>query len=162
MTLDAHIRRAVRLQRTWDKDPLNIDLGRKAMTAFRELPASGRHQVLAILYPNLPTGIKANRGPGPAHTAGPWFISRSENPDVYRGEEHWMIVDEPTHTCVADIETKLDAEANARLIAAAPELLEALQTIARGYGEGGKFTQEALQEIAGTAIAKADGKKAPA
>jgi len=60
----------------------------------------------------------------PAHTAGPWFISYSENPDVYRGQEHLMIVDEPTHTCVADIETKTEAEANACLIAAAPELLE--------------------------------------
>src|SRR4051794_20286269 len=24
------------------------------------------------------------------HTPGPWFVSRSENPDVYRGESHLM------------------------------------------------------------------------
>ena len=38
-----------------------------------------------------------------------------------------MIVDEPTYTCIADIETKPEADANARLIAAAPELLESLK-----------------------------------
>jgi len=65
-----------------------------------------------------------------AHTPGPWFVSRSENPDVYRGQSHLMIVDEATHTCVADVETKINAEANARLIAAAPDMFAALQIAA--------------------------------
>jgi hypothetical protein len=55
-------------------------------------------------------------------------------------------------------ETDDETQANARLIAAAPELLEALRLIARSDGfKDGTWVGE-LQEIARKAIAKAEGR----
>ena len=71
-----------------------------------------------------------------------------------------MIVDAPTHTCVADIETKTDAEANARLIAAAPELLTKLKALVNELAsafEAGSARAFVLDE-AKKAIAKAEGR----
>ncbi len=97
------------------------------------------------------------------HTQGPWFIQHWDNfPD------QTVISDETNTRCLAVID-KVDEqdEANARLIAAAPELLEALEkcleTMQWALSEGGNMTKYAcqdLQDIIKDAIAKATGGKA--
>jgi hypothetical protein len=65
-----------------------------------------------------------------AHTPGPWHVTMSENASVYGGEKHFAVMsDRETGggQIVADLETLKEAEANARLIAAAPEMLDALR-----------------------------------
>lgn len=67
------------------------------------------------------------------HTPGPWLWGYSENPAVYNGQEHLVILTHPELSCgliIADLETQFSEEeqlANAHLIAAAPDLLEALE-----------------------------------
>lgn len=68
------------------------------------------------------------------HTPGPWAISWSTFDD---GESHGIYADSgPCFSCVSygsflDIKTESEAEANAKLIAAAPELLEQLTELVR-------------------------------
>lgn len=95
------------------------------------------------------------------HTPGPWTIE----PDDW---DHDIVV-EATHDCQYHPVAKLDHNpscrtfeevvANARLIAAAPDLLEALKTVMEALiadlpqAEGGPTVQGAL-----AAIAKAEGR----
>lgn len=65
-----------------------------------------------------------------AFTEGPWFVTRSETPDVYKGQRHFAVVDQKTHTTIADIETTENGEANARLISKSTDLLEACKMMA--------------------------------
>src|SRR4051812_42332060 len=67
----------------------------------------------------------------PAHTAGPWNHSKMEldyescDCGLYR-----IWTEAPTHPDIADVfyrDSEEEAEANARLIAAAPDLLEACE-----------------------------------
>ena len=93
------------------------------------------------------------------HTPGPWRIDQSYTYRVLNAEE----------LNVADCDSarvpKLQAQANARLIAAAPELLEALQRIlAHEIRPGRKrrnhvdlFEFDTIRIIARAAIAKATG-----
>ena len=97
---------------------------------------------------------------GYKHTPAPWF-------EVKHFSE-WLISDgsclvattagSPAHLGLAH--AKRDA-ANARLIAAAPDMLEALQKISNGQEMTGDFTHAETvlryQEIARAAIAKATG-----
>ena len=66
----------------------------------------------------------------PAHTAGPWQYIKSQEDDVQNGSEHFSILtgESDDGWFIADLLNGLnqEAEANARLIAAAPDLLEAL------------------------------------
>ncbi len=68
-----------------------------------------------------------NTTPSLAHTPGAWHITHSEIEAVYCGERHLAIV--AGYSTIADLETVPEAEANARLIAAAPSLLETLRAI---------------------------------
>lgn len=97
------------------------------------------------------------------HTPAPWVAEwsiRGED-EVKRG---WHVFNENTvdvYGCVADcvggVEENGEAEANARLIAAAPELLEALvQVIGGGYLVDAHEGDDII-EIVNQAIAKARG-----
>ena len=89
------------------------------------------------------------------HTPAPWF-------EVKHFSE-WLISDgsrlvattagSPAHLGLAH--AKRDA-ANARLIAAAPELLEALEKLV-GYAQGGDLPSNKAIDVARAAIAKATG-----
>lgn len=65
------------------------------------------------------------------HTPGPWHICR-DNPVMVRDSDDTLIADCDNFQYTDDGEIQLpDCEANARLIAAAPDLLGALEKIAR-------------------------------
>lgn len=78
----------------------------------------------------------------PKFTPGPWTLFKGANSEtcLTSGETH--------------LETLVSGEANARLIAAAPELLEALNQIV--YGPHA-YNDIQMREIARKAIAKATG-----
>ena len=90
------------------------------------------------------------------HTPGPWEIE-----DHYHFSYRW--ISGPEHSqfaqvvwCMEDEDRSPSCEANAYLIAAAPDLLEALQNLLKVHeGEGG--TQNHAGDIARAAIAKAKG-----
>ena len=85
-----------------------------------------------------------------AHTPGPWTISGASTIKTLGGNK----------TYIASI-AKNDRPANARLIAAAPDLLEALKALQRqalqGNARGDEWMDEAL-ELTRAAIAKAEGR----
>ena len=86
-----------------------------------------------------------------SHTPGPWSAHAHESTDTYtihvagRSWESWA---------VAHVGDCTDDEANARLIAAAPDLLEALKNVIRGVPD----TWDGVIK-ARAAIAKAEGKE---
>jgi hypothetical protein len=86
------------------------------------------------------------------HSPGPWHYQQKS--DVYT-----HIVRADKHRFICQLSHHPEAEANARLIAAAPELLEALKSatfalalIAQADGN------ESYLEVAHAAIAKAEGR----
>ena len=91
------------------------------------------------------------------HTPGPWKLRRAEN-----SLEHDFILRVGPHTLAWSIpradrsNTRLKSEhiANAKLIAEAPELLKALETIAAGNTD-----PDEMVEIARVAVKKATGRK---
>ena len=88
------------------------------------------------------------------HTPGPWFVT----PDGFRVTDKpvWFDQDGSRHGETPNIVIFAETQANARLIAAAPELLEALVNLLRVHeGEGG--TKYHAGDIARAAIAKATG-----
>lgn len=118
--------------------------------------------------PNAPAVVKYD---GPKHTPGPWSVPHFAEPDVnctcgYVLCDHLMGAVATVH-CSGEGEDWAkhgdnpkfaEAVANARLIAAAPELLEALQLI-QGFGwklddspHGKEIERRAL-----AAISKAEG-----
>lgn len=82
------------------------------------------------------------------HTPGPWKYCRTSGFDygstIYR---------------IPGICTNVDTEADARLIAAAPELLAFIEEYVYAF-ENGMAGESYLLKIAKTAIAKATGEKA--
>ena len=93
-----------------------------------------------------------------AHTPGPWVTIRSgmrDNSAVATIEEKPPEMEEPNYWLVAQANTLRDEwEANARLIAAAPDLLEALEMLLEFPKTGPAIT------AARAAIAKATGSAA--
>ena len=95
------------------------------------------------------------------HTPGPWRVER-QNPSPTTGE--WMIAGtKPGYLAeVRDCGSR-DVQANARLIAAAPDLLAALQAlVAELDGPGKPYSSDSYApphfiETAKAAIAKATG-----
>ena len=84
------------------------------------------------------------------HTPGPWRTAR-QNPSPTTGE--WMIAGGlPGYLAEVRDCGSGDVAANARLIAAAPELLAACLEVAQGYTTRGS-------EMARAAIAKATGEQ---
>ena len=92
------------------------------------------------------------------HTPGPWHI------EGRRGDAYWLSAginahrDGPeTYVGLFDPEPE-NAEANARLIAAAPDLLEALKACVVDLDDSGQPSAGAALEAAANAIAKAEGR----
>ena len=103
-----------------------------------------------------PSSLKHN---GP-HDFGPWTYekghynreeARANSPGSITSKEGWYI---------ATIENAPHAEANARLIAAAPDMLAALQALlAWAETQPTRYAEDLLQIAAHNAIAKATGGK---
>jgi hypothetical protein len=96
------------------------------------------------------------------HTSGPWSVDGGEE---VRGERFVRVTARGGYVVARTKRNGIDdaAEANARLIAAAPELLEALKrmsAVALDLIErsGGAETEEPEFQRARAAIAKAEGK----
>ena len=99
---------------------------------------------------------------GYKHTPGPWSVKKHFS-EWLIGDGNYLIATtagSPAHLGRASAER--DA-ANACLLAAAPDLLEALQKISNGQEMTGDFTHAETvlryQEIARAAIAKATGEQ---
>lgn len=94
------------------------------------------------------------------HTPGPWKYGKN----LFAGTEFTVVQTDSFHLAhvfttagdpLSDGFALLPTEANARLITAAPELLEALRYVAENHHEGaGEFEDKVL-----AAIAKAEGKE---
>lgn len=87
-----------------------------------------------------------------AHTPGPWAVSGTDTVGTYVGGRY-------EYTCVAMVGPERRAaegerEANARLIAAAPDLLDALERLVANLDEG-DFISATRIEGARAAIGKA-------
>lgn len=93
------------------------------------------------------------------HTPGPWkLIDRGESFELARywigaGETDWR---GPSEIC--SVLTNKDTKANARLIAAAPEMLEALKAALGMSSPIDRYENAKLFELIEAAIAKAEGK----
>ena len=88
-----------------------------------------------------------------AHTKGPWGCKRSETGPwaIFGADGSWIAT-----TCKK--QWKDEDIANARLIAAAPELLDALVAIVNAWEHGAEFGSNEIGN-ARKAIAKAEGKQ---
>lgn len=97
------------------------------------------------------------------HNSGPWrFISRNvDNAANWASRIPFAIeVEYPFAVLpIADVCDQPNAEANARLIAAAPDLLEALKAFIFPYQEECRLTDRERQELGRAAIRKAEGEK---
>lgn len=83
------------------------------------------------------------------HTPGPWTVGYNDNQCVYSDYRQ-----------VASVQcNQKEWEANARLIAAAPELLEALKEVLAWASYGvPNARKEQMRKAVGGAIAKAEGR----
>lgn len=89
-------------------------------------------------------------------TPGPWFVSTANDENAYEmgvQSEH----DVKWHVCDICGGRDIDQQANAHLIAAAPELFEALNLMVTTHDEGGWPTATIM--IARAALAKSRGEK---
>lgn len=79
-----------------------------------------------------------------------------ERQDEDNGDIYWAIHDATTYGFIANVYSN---EKHARLIAAAPDLLEALKAIVRDHKSPGTFRMEAADlDAAWAAIAKTEGR----
>lgn len=109
------------------------------------------------------------------HTTGPWFVEQNEKTPIYvspvsRYEQiaicNVMVIDEDPEDDSGEWFNGDQTKANARLIAAAPELLEALEAVTKmaiagdeySYADWGKdYVEDPRVTNAKAAIAKARG-----
>ena len=99
------------------------------------------------------------------HTPGPWRVGNftTHGVGIFTGDLQTMIAD----TGGYDKQDRSEVEANARLIAAAPDLLEAAQAFTRwldtpaGETPASRKMLEAAAIHARAAIAKAEGREVP-
>lgn len=87
---------------------------------------------------------------GVTHTTGPWKATTSDG-------GYWWIERAEGHRAIGCLISWPESEANARLIAAAPDLLFALGALLDLH-EGGGETTSPTCAIARAAIAKAEGR----
>ncbi len=81
------------------------------------------------------------------HTPGPWTVS----------EDNWSQTTGDTYSILEESYEASERKANARLIAAAPELLEALKGVLVRLEHSGSWEGEDEKTAARAAIAKAEG-----
>jgi hypothetical protein len=95
------------------------------------------------------------------HTPGPWTARQNPEPESFLRHSFFIDGGEPQRAPVAEVRHYYDGEgrANARLIAAAPELLEALENIDANLTGKDCLAQRVEDSIrrARAAIAKARG-----
>ncbi len=90
------------------------------------------------------------------HTPGPW---KAWQRDADKGSNYWLIRTASEKTGLEDTLRGYCGEANARLIAAAPDLLEALEGLLECISETrGKDATKAVAKALAV-IAKAEGKQ---
>lgn len=97
------------------------------------------------------------------HTPGPWDFTQDGSTakklaTVCVTGDGWIVGVPFSRETDVNYEQHGTSKADARLIAAAPELLAALQTIERGYGV--TFQDAAVRNLVTDAIAKATGSAA--
>ena len=99
------------------------------------------------------------------HTPGPWWLDHGDDVNLF----NHVGISAETHELLAQVVWRLDddkstpeCEANARLIAAAPDLLEALETALYGWQREFEYLAKRTPEWvtkARAAIAKATGEQ---
>ena len=87
------------------------------------------------------------------HTLGPWYYLNKV--DMREGDDWEIFFNSNISGINYLIAEKISTQANARLIAAAPDLLEALKDMVRYLDNNGKETD--VSELARYAIRKAEG-----
>lgn len=87
------------------------------------------------------------------HTPGPWKVIQSDSPVVQTEDDHHAIC-----TTYGVYATREQKEANANLIAAAPEMLSALKGFVKAWSEG-RFLMEGYEYLKACrdSIQKAEG-----
>ena len=90
------------------------------------------------------------------HTPGPWVTDRNQHGECHVMDEFGIAIADMAvdYSSIKKIE---EHEANARLIAAAPELLEALKDMLDGHEDACTGYGEGAADKARAAIAKATG-----
>jgi len=92
-----------------------------------------------------------------SHTQGPW---KADGKIIAAGRTRIALVEEQTY--IGSVEVELPYADNAKVLAAAPEMLSALETVLFGLTDDvtnndGKVDIEGLRAIVKSAIAKAKG-----
>ena len=92
------------------------------------------------------------------HTPGPWYVKRQEDLDPSGNGYVWAVKGKPeSDKHYVQNPAYANSEANARLIAAAPDLLAALQEWTSMAVNSGLEGCDEILEQAEAAIAKAEG-----
>ena len=92
------------------------------------------------------------------HTPGPWHVFTEDGSVGTIEAENGVVVAQAQQTRSLRQDLKqVERRANARLIAAAPELLEALEYFKRHIGGDASCDLQTLLHLADAAIAKAKG-----
>lgn len=97
----------------------------------------------------------------PEHTPGPWRLRKLRHEGVEIEDEQDSLLVAVTHRHAGTFDggyEEMPCEANARLIAAAPDLLEALRQILAADMQG-VLLPSRLSELAAAAVKKARGGK---
>lgn len=100
------------------------------------------------------------------HTPGPWNVTGWENVTVNAANGSTIVTTPGGGNATGDGITLVEIQANARLIATAPEMLEALKVLSANRELGEYESQKQglprmieANDLARQAIAKAEGKK---
>lgn len=91
------------------------------------------------------------------HTPGPWTVEHHGGPWHIFGANDERVGTYSTSAPASTAEQWDVSQANARLIAAAPELLAALESIVEDIHPNVGGTQGVIRKVAAAAIAKATG-----
>jgi len=102
------------------------------MSSEKNMMASVADAPRTAMQDSTPSQSRGEEVARPAHTPGPWRAEKHPLHDHEHRSELWTIIaGEPDDCCDAEIAQVIayEAEANARLIAAAPDMLKALKAI---------------------------------